>query len=197
MKTIEKLPTEKLPIKKKKNYNKMFDRIATKVTRLTGSAVTFLIATLFIVVWLTSGPLFGFSDTWQLVINTSTTIITFLMVFLIQQSQNKDTTAIQLKLNELIACNAKASNRLVDIEELTEEELLVLKKFYIHLSKTSEKDDQNLYTTHSLDEAIKNQTTKNEAYKYYSRKHHHHKKRNKPSTATPEKNGSRRNSVNS
>jgi low affinity Fe/Cu permease len=182
------------PQKNKKKYNKVFDHIASKVTRATGNAITFVIAAMLILVWLISGPFFDFSDTWQLIINTSTTIVTFLMVFIIQQSQNKDTTAIQLKLNELIACNAKASNRLIDIEDLTEEELLVLKKFYIHLSKLSAKEDTNLYSTHSIDDANKNQAVKNEAYKYFGKKHHHRRKKVKPAT-TPEKNGSRRNPI--
>ena len=96
--------------------------------------------------------MFDFSDTWQLVINTGTTIITFLMVFIIQQSQNKDTLAVQLKLNELIACQELASNRLIDMEDLTEEELMVLKKFYVKLSKLAEKEN-DLHSSHSLDEA--------------------------------------------
>ena len=87
-------------------------------------------------------------------INTGTTIVTFLMVFVIQQSQNKDTMALQLKLNELIACQKKASNRLIDIEDLTEDELEVLKKFYIRLATLS-KEESQLYTTHSIDEAAK------------------------------------------
>ena len=98
------------------------------------------------------GPFFKFSDTWQLVINTSTTIITFLMVFIIQQSQNKDTMALQLKLNELIASNAYASNRLIDVEDLTEAELQTIKKFYVALSKMAAKDS-DLHSTHSIDEA--------------------------------------------
>jgi low affinity Fe/Cu permease len=130
----------------------VYDKIATKVTRVTGRPISLIIAFALILAWGVTGPLFNFSDTWQLVINTGTTIITFLMVFIIQQSQNKDTTAIQLKLNELIACNTKASNRLIDIEDLTEDELLTLKKFYIKLSDLAEKED-NLYTSHSLDEA--------------------------------------------
>jgi low affinity Fe/Cu permease len=85
------------------------------------------------------------------VINTSTTIITFLMVFIIQQSQNKDTMAIQLKLNELIACNEKASNRLIEIEDLTEEELDTLKNFYVKLSALAKKD-KDLFSSHSIDE---------------------------------------------
>ncbi|WP_317127726.1 low affinity iron permease family protein [Anseongella ginsenosidimutans] len=85
--------------------------------------------------WIVTGPVFGFSDTWQLVINTGTTIITFLMVSLIQKTQNKDSKALQLKLNELIATSRRASNRMVDIEDLTEEELDVLHKFYQRLSE--------------------------------------------------------------
>ena len=99
----------------------LFDRIANAVTRVAGSPAASIVAFLLIVVWAVTGPIFKFSDTWQLVINTGTTIITFLMVFVIQQTQNKDTMALQLKLNELIACNEKASNRLIDIESLTEE----------------------------------------------------------------------------
>ena len=138
---------------------RLFNNIAQWVTRKAGSPAVSLGAFMVILLWAVSGPLFGFSDTWQLVINTGTTIITFLMVFIIQQSQNKDTTAIQLKLNELIACNEKASNRLVDIEDLTEDEILVLKEFYIRLSKRAEKD-MDLHSSHSLDEADENHTSK-------------------------------------
>ena len=137
---------------KKTLLAKFFNTFSNVVTRATGTPAAFLIATCVILVWGITGPIFQFSDTWQLVINTGTTIITFLMVFIIQHSQNKDTVAIQLKLNELIACNEKASNRLVDIEDLTEEELEVLKKFYIKLSKLAEKDKE-LHSSHSLDEA--------------------------------------------
>jgi low affinity Fe/Cu permease len=118
-----------------------------------------ILAFLLIIVWALTGPIFHFSNTWQLVINTGTTVITFLMVFIIQQSQNKDTAAIHLKLNELIACNKKASNRLVDIEDLTEEELLVLKRFYVELSDKAERH-KDLYSSHSLDEAEENQERK-------------------------------------
>ena len=137
---------------KASRFNKIFDKIATRITRLAGSPFSSIMAVLLIVVWLITGPVFGFSDTWQLVINTLTTIITFIMVFIIQQSQNKDTTAIQLKLNELIACEKKASNRLIAVEDLTEEELIVLKEFYTKLTKLS-KDEKTLHTSHSLDEA--------------------------------------------
>jgi low affinity Fe/Cu permease len=131
---------------------RFFDKFSSKVTAKTGSSTAFFIALTVIVLWGISGPIFDFSDTWQLVINTGTTVITFLMVFLIQQSQNKDTKALHLKLNELIACNKAASNRLIDIEDLTSEEIEVLKNFYVELSKLSAKE-KNIYATHSLDEA--------------------------------------------
>jgi low affinity Fe/Cu permease len=131
---------------------RLFDRFSTAVTRATGSAYAFLIAFGIVVIWAATGPIFAFSNTWQLVINTGTTIITFLMVFVIQQSQNKDTLAIQLKLNELIASDSAANNRLVDIEDLSPEELAVLKKFYVKLARLAETDD-DVHASHSLDEA--------------------------------------------
>ncbi|MGE5458634.1 MAG: low affinity iron permease family protein [Methanococcaceae archaeon] len=129
-----------------------FENFANKVTRGTGKPSTFLIAFIIIVVWAITGPFFKFSDTWQLVINTGTTIITFLMVFIIQQTQNKDTMALQLKLNELIAANKTASNRLINIEDLTEEDLNVLKEFYIKLSSLAQKET-DIKKTHSIEEA--------------------------------------------
>lgn len=137
---------------KKSGAHEVFEKISGKITRGTGSPIAFVLAVGLIIAWLVSGPLFGFSDTWQLIINTSTTIVTFLMVFVIQQSQNKDTMALQLKLNELIACNEKASNRLIDVEDLTEEELQQIKKFYIKLSRLAEKE-VDLRSSHSLEEA--------------------------------------------
>lgn len=133
---------------------KWFDKVSKVVTRATGRPTTFIVAISIVIIWAVSGPIFNYSDTWQLVINTGTTIITFLMVFVIQQSQNKDSIALQLKLNELIASQKNASNRLIDIEDLTEDELEVLKKFYIKLSKLA-KQEKQLYTTHSIDEATK------------------------------------------
>lgn len=129
-----------------------FDKISAAVTRAVGRPAAFIIASTFIVVWAASGFLFNFSDTWQLIINTGTTVITFLMVFIIQQTQNKDTMAVQLKLNELIACDERASNRLIVIEDLTEEELITLKKFYIKLSALAEQE-RDLHSSHSIDEA--------------------------------------------
>src|SRR3954453_3417874 len=119
----------------KSRFANFFNAFSSKVTRLAGSPVSFITAFAIIIIWAISGPLFHFSDTWQLVINTGTTIITFLMVFVIQQTQNKDTMAIHLKLNELLASNSAANNRLVDIEDLSPDELAVLKKFYVKLAK--------------------------------------------------------------
>lgn len=138
---------------------KLFDSFSSKVTSAAGSPAAFITAFIIIIVWAIVGPVFNFSDTWQLVINTGTTIITFLMVFVIQQSQNKDTKALHLKLNELIACNQHASNRLIDIEDLTADEIQVLKNYYVELSKLSAKE-KNVYSTHSLDEARKDHAKK-------------------------------------
>ena len=139
-----------------------FHRFANTVTRISGRPVASVMAFLLIIVWAVTGPFFGFSNTWQLVINTGTTIITFLMVFIIQQSQNKDTMAVQLKLNELIASQKNASNRLIDIEDLTSDELEVLKKFYIKLSGLSARDN-DLHSSHSIDEASVIHTKKRSA----------------------------------
>lgn len=122
------------------------------VTKASGSPAAFIITFSIIIVWVVTGPFFDFSDTWQLVINTGTTIITFLMVFVIQQAQNKNTMALHLKLNELIAATKGACNRLIDIEDLTEQELKALKIFYVKLTKLSEKES-DLFSTHSLEEA--------------------------------------------
>lgn len=141
------------------NKTILFEKLSAKVTKATGSSTAFILAFLVIIVWGVTGPFFNFSNTWQLVINTGTTIITFLMVFVIQQSQNKDTIAIQLKLNELIAASATASNRLVDVEELSAEELQTLKKFYRRLSDLAKKES-DIHATHSIDEAEDNHINK-------------------------------------
>ena len=148
---------------------RFFNRMAGSITKAAGSPKASIIAIILILVWAACGPVFNFSDTWQLVINTSTTIITFLMVFVIQQTQNKDTMALQIKLNELIACNENASNRLIDVEDLTEEELALIKKFYMKLSKLAEKQ-KDLYSSHSLDEADQNQDRKFKSKKKVSSK---------------------------
>ncbi|MEO5907219.1 MAG: low affinity iron permease family protein [Saprospiraceae bacterium] len=117
-----------------------FETFATKATRATGSNMAFTIACTIIVVWLATGPIFDFSDTWQLVINTGTTIITFLMVFLIQKTQNKDALALQIKLNELVAASAQASNRIVSVEDLSEEELIRLNEHYTRLAEITKRE---------------------------------------------------------
>lgn len=129
-----------------------FEKISIIATKAAGSTPAFIIAFSLIVTWLVSGPLFNYSDTWQLVINTSTTIITFLMVFVIQRSQNKESIALHLKLNELIAANKFASNRLVCVEDLTEEELKVLQKFYMNLSNLTQ-NEESMQQSHSIEEA--------------------------------------------
>lgn len=131
-----------------------FEKISNTITSWAGSSYAFTGAFLIILGWAATGPFFDFSETWQLVINTGTTIITFLMVFLIQKSQNKDGKAIQLKLNELIAADDRASNRMVDLEDMTEQELDKLHKFYEKLSDLAEKEG-NIHTSHSIDAAEK------------------------------------------
>jgi low affinity Fe/Cu permease len=143
-------------MKRKKNF---FERFSNWATAATGSSTAFFTAISVIMVWLVTGPVFRYSDTWQLIINTGTTIITFLMVFLIQKSQNKDSKAIHLKLNELLASHEGTSNRMVNIEDLTEEELDHLYKFYIRLSELAQKEG-DLTTTHSIDAAEENQKRK-------------------------------------
>jgi low affinity Fe/Cu permease len=128
------------------------ERWSRLVTAWTGSSWAFAVAVLVIVAWLITGPIFGFSDTWQLVINTGTTIVTFLMVFLIQRAQNKDSLAIQLKLNELVAAMVGASNRLIDVEDMTEAELHRLHQFYRRLADMA-KRDLELGQSHSVEEA--------------------------------------------
>ncbi|MFT3936250.1 MAG: low affinity iron permease family protein [Chitinophagaceae bacterium] len=128
------------------------EKFAAQTTKLTGSTGAFMCAFILVLIWGATGPVFHYSETWQLVINTGTTIITFLMVFLIQKSQNKDSLAIQLKLNELIAAHEFASNRLVDIENIPEEDLKVIQRYYKHLSKIT-KSEESLQQSHSIDEA--------------------------------------------
>lgn len=137
---------------KKMAFRLWFEKMAIRITKITGSSYAFLSALTVIIAWAATGPLFHFSDTWQLVINTSTTIVTFLMVFIIQQSQNKDSLAIQLKLNELIAAEERASNRLIVVEDLSQDELELLKKFYVRLSQLA-RDSNDLHSSHSVDEA--------------------------------------------
>ena len=130
----------------------VLERFSTVITRWTGSTSAFAVACAIIIVWGLTGRLFGFSDTWQLVINTGTTIVTFLMVFLIQRSQNKDSMATQLKLNELVAAMKGASNRLIGTEDLSEEELKGLHSYYARLVEMARKE-LDLRKSHSIEEA--------------------------------------------
>jgi low affinity Fe/Cu permease len=135
-----------------RNLGRILERLSTAVTRWTGTSAAFAVALLVVVVWGVTGPMFGYSDTWQLVINTGTTIVTFLMVFLIQRAQNKDAIAIQLKLNELVAAMDGASNRLIDVEDLSEDELNVLRQHYHKLVVMARRDGR-LTQSHSIEEA--------------------------------------------
>jgi low affinity Fe/Cu permease len=137
---------------KKNSLVRKFENFATAVTRAAGHPQAFILAFLIVLIWGITGPVFHFSDTWQLVINTGTTIVTFLMVFLIQLSQNKDSEAIQLKLNEIVAAMKGASNRLINIEDLSEEELQKLHKYYHKLSELAKKET-DLAKSHSIEEA--------------------------------------------
>src|SRR5215208_6510599 len=128
------------------------ERMSTVITHWTGSTAAFALACLVILAWVATGPIFGYSDTWQLVINTGTTIVTFLMVFLIQRAQNKDALAIHLKLNEIVAAMEGASNRLIDVEDLSEPEIDALRAYYKRLIDLAREDDV-LTATHSIEEA--------------------------------------------
>jgi low affinity Fe/Cu permease len=147
-----------------KSNQSVFEKFSDWATKFTGTPYAFIGATLIVIIWAVSGPIFNYSETWQLVINTGTTIITFLMVFLIQKSQNKDSKAIQIKLNELIAANEKASNRIVDIEDLTEKELDQLHCYYEKLSDFAE-EDADIHTSHSIDAAKRNQDYKHDLFR--------------------------------
>jgi low affinity Fe/Cu permease len=154
-----------MPRKKRNTLSHLLEQFSLKATRASGSSAAFVLALLAIVIWLITGPFFGFSDTWQLVINTGTTIVTFLMVFLIQRAQNKDSLAIHLKLNEIVAAIEGASNRLIDVEDLTEDEIEILHTHYRTLTKMAKKD-LKLTQSHSIEEAEARHSLKH-------RKHRH------------------------
>jgi low affinity Fe/Cu permease len=139
----------------------IFELLARKASRWTGNSLAFILAVATIVVWLATGPFYEFSDTWQLVINTGTTIITFLMVFLIQRSQNIDAQAIQIKLNELVAAAKGASNRMINVEDFSEHELDLLHQYYSQLAKLAKKE-VDLMQSHSVEEASHRHKTKYE-----------------------------------
>jgi len=128
------------------------ERLSQGVSQQTRTSKAFLIALGVVLVWALLGPVFHFSDTWQLVINTGTTIVTFLMVFLIQRSQNKEARALELKLDEIVAAMEGASNRLIDVEDLSESDLEVLRKHYRELAALAKKEG-SLTESHSIEEA--------------------------------------------
>ncbi|MBZ5711337.1 low affinity iron permease family protein [Nannocystis pusilla] len=140
------------PHRPRSAIGRMLERGSAYITHWSGSSWAFALALLTIVVWVVTGPFFGFSDTWQLVINTGTTVVTFLMVFLIQRAQNKESLAVQLKLNEIVAALEGASNRLIDIENLSEAELDVIHRHYHKLAEIA-KHESDIRRSHSIEEA--------------------------------------------
>jgi len=130
-----------------------FERVSNTITTYSGSSAVFIVAVALIVIWGVTGPIFQYSNTWLLIVNTGTSIITFLMVFLIQKSQNKESIAVQLKLNELIAANNQASNRLLNIQDLSEGELNTLYEHYRTLVELTQKAKSNT-KSHSVEDAI-------------------------------------------
>jgi len=151
--------------KKSNKLSQILEQFSLKATKATGTSMSFILALSVIIVWALTGPLFRFSDTWQLVINTSTTIVTFLMVFLIQRTQNKDAQAIHLKLNEIVAALEGASNNLIAVEDLTEGEIATLHTHFQKLVQMAQKDIK-LTQSHSVEEAEARHNLKHS-------KHHH------------------------
>jgi low affinity Fe/Cu permease len=147
------------------------ERLSSRVTGWAGSSLAFMLAFGVVLAWAVTGPLFDFSNTWQLVINTGTTIVTFLMVFLIQRSQNKDAVAIHLKLNEIVAALQGASNRLINVEDLTEGEVRMLHRHYGRLAELS-RENGSLTESHSIEQAVTRHASK-------------HGRRRRPATAPP------------
>lgn len=130
-----------------------FERVSNTITTYSGSSPVFIAAVGLILLWAVTGPVFHFSNTWLLIVNTGTSIITFLMVFLIQKSQNKESIAVQLKLNELIAASTHASNRLLNIQDLSEDELKTLYEHYRKLVELTHNAQSNTQS-HSVEDAI-------------------------------------------
>ena len=151
--------------RKTKKLSQLLENFSHKVTQACGTSSAFIIALLVVIIWLITGPIFQFSDTWQLVINTGTTIVTFLMVFLIQRTQNKDALAIHIKLNEIVAALEGASNRLIDVEDLDEDEIKTLHKHYQRLVEMAKKDIK-LTQSHSVEEADARHNFKHSRHKH-------------------------------
>jgi len=137
----------------------LLEKFARRATAWTGSSTAFALAVVIIIIWGLTGPIFHYSDTWQLVINTGTTIVTFLMVFLLQRSQNKDSVAIHLKLNELVAAVEGSSNRLINVEEQSEDDVALLKRYYDRLVELARRDEK-LTECHSIEEAAQRHQAK-------------------------------------
>lgn len=159
--------TSSLNLNKPPGKRGIFERFSVWISKATGTTAAFICAAGAIVIWAVLGPVFNYSEQWQLCVNTGTTIITFLMVFIIQRAQNKESVALQLKLNELVAAHEFASNRLVCVEELTEIELQVLQKYYLRLAEMAKKSN-NLQESHSIEEA--------DAWHEKKREHHSSRK---------------------
>jgi low affinity Fe/Cu permease len=149
------------PLPESTSKESFLARLSHLATEWSGSSTAFGLAALTIVIWVATGPFFHFSNTWQLIINTGTTIVTFLMVFLIQRAQNKDSKAIHLKLNELVAAVKGASNRLINVEGLTEDEIKALHAHYGRLVLLS-KADEKFTESHSVEEAAERHQWKQE-----------------------------------
>jgi low affinity Fe/Cu permease len=135
----------------RKGKSVWFEKFASKATKATCTSASFIVACMLILGWILTGPLFDYSNKWYVVINTITSSVTFLMVFLIQKMQNKDTISIQIKLNELVAANENASNRIISIEDLSEHELIRLNDYYTRLAELTKKE-KNLKATHSIED---------------------------------------------
>ena len=144
--------------------SRKIENITSSVIKATGSNIAVVITLGIVIVWAALGPVFHFSDKWENLIGTISSVITILMVFLIQKSQNKDSLAIQLKLNELVAAHEQASNRLVNIEDMSEDELKVIQKYYSKLSDFAKKQE-SLTQSHSIDESHEEHTIKVEMEK--------------------------------
>lgn len=147
-------PSGPKPIEAKRKFARLhfFEKFSSRISKASGSNAAIITAFSVVVLWLLWGLFENFSADWKFVFNMGTTMITFLMVFIIQKSRNKDALAIQLKLNELVAAHENASNRLVDVENMTEEELKVIQKYYSQLSGST-KNEESLQQSHSIDEA--------------------------------------------
>ena len=131
-------------------YPSLFTRLAKTTSWIAGRPLTFAIVVLMVLAWAVSGPIFDYSDSWQLTINTATTIVTFLMVFLIQATQNRDAEAIQIKLDELIRAHANAHNELLDLEEMEEDDLVRLRRIYLKLAKRARRSEKPVVEPHDV-----------------------------------------------